>query len=127
MTSGQLQNAFGFTKSSVNRKIREGMSTDSVEAAREWLEKNAKRKVGSHLKASPTVLPVEGTSTLEDAVRALQANERGVSARINEITTELLKTVDNDEKKRLANQLSDLRAEQKQFVTALSKSEKRLS
>lgn len=46
-----------------------------------------------------------------------------MSARINEVTAELQKLGDNDEQKKLANQLADLRGEQKQLVTALAKAE----
>jgi hypothetical protein len=64
----------------INRKIREGMATETIEAAREWLETNAKCKVGSRSKSPPKpaalVLPVDGDSTLADAVERLQAGER---------------------------------------------------
>ena len=65
MTREQLKDALGFTKSYVNRKIREGLPTETVEATREWLEKNARLKVGSYaknaLKAAVAVLPVDGS------------------------------------------------------------------
>src|SRR5260221_5901398 len=90
MTSKQLQNALGFSKSYVNRKIREGMPTESVEDAQRWLEEHAKRgKPGGRSKGPKPAAPVfvtGETSTLEDAVKRLQANERAVSEAINETT-----------------------------------------
>jgi uncharacterized protein YhbP (UPF0306 family) len=69
------------------------MTTETVDAARKWLEKNAKRKVGSHVKASPKAaalaLPVDGPSKSVDALKGLQASERAVTDSINKLTAEL--------------------------------------
>jgi hypothetical protein len=128
MTRQQLQDALGFQKAYTNKLIGKGMPTTSVEDARKWLEEHQVRgKPGVRSKGAPRtaalVLPVEGDSTLADAVSRLQGSERAVSARINEVTAELQKISDNDEQKKLSNQLADLRGEQKQIVTALAKAE----
>jgi hypothetical protein len=127
MTREQLQRELGFSKSYTCARIKEGMPTDSIEAAKQWLEENQKRgKPGVRSKGpkpAATVLPVDGSSTLEDAVRQLQASERAVSESINETTAALLLTADPTQRGKLSNQLSDLRQEQKQIVGVLAKSE----
>jgi hypothetical protein len=127
MTREQLQRELGFSKSYTCARIKEGMPTDSIESAKQWLDKNQKRgKPGVRSKApkpAATVLINDGNSTLEDAVQRLQGNERAVSEAINETTAALLLTSDPKQGTILSNQLSDLRKEQKQVVTALAKSE----